>query len=344
MINFSTGPVTVLPSVSRVFAEPPISHRSPEFKAMFNSLTATISERLSVKETFIVTGSGTVANEIMVGQIALRGDRGLILSNGEFGERLVGQARRHRLEFDVLRAGWGDRFSTDEIETLLQTGEFKWILFCHCESSTGVINPLKKIEDLCKQYSCGLYVDCMSTFANMPLDLSGVNMATASSGKAIGSFAGLALVFSNQEIPEGHTLPVCLDLHHVKRTGGVPFTISSNLLVALHEAVKHNLAPGRWRQLAGYSQQIYELLNSMELVPFATPDSRVFTIAPTDTDVSVMAMQLDRLGLHLSYQSEYLLKRNWLQLAIFGTYTQAEIDHALKCLRAVCAGRKSLVV
>ncbi len=52
-------------------------------------------------------GSGTLANDVVAGQLSLLGGRGLILSNGEFGERLMDQARRLNLKFDALKFDWG---------------------------------------------------------------------------------------------------------------------------------------------------------------------------------------------------------------------------------------------
>jgi aspartate aminotransferase-like enzyme len=200
MIYLTTGPVTIIPEVMTAFAELPLSHRSQEFKDMYARLTGKISDKLGVKETYILTGSGTLANEIMIGQIGTRKEHGLILSNGEFGERLINQANRQQLDFETLVLDKGSIFDLHQIAGILSVGAVKWLLFCHCESSSGIINPFDEIIELCRKYGCAVYVDCMSTFANRPLNLEYVAMGTASSGKAVGGIAGLALVFCNAPV------------------------------------------------------------------------------------------------------------------------------------------------
>src|SRR5690606_30054205 len=146
---------------------------------------------------YLLTGSGTLANEVMLNEIKNKNQKGLILSNGEFGNRLIAQAWRHQILFDTYSIDWGKKFDTATIKKKLEQNDIHWILFCHCETSTGIINELQTIIELGKSFRCACFVDCMSTVGTMPLDLSGVSMATASSGKGLASVPGLAIVFSN---------------------------------------------------------------------------------------------------------------------------------------------------
>ncbi len=329
MINFTTGPVDILPSIKEALTAKPISHRSPEFAEMHSTVRATICQQLNVAESFIVVGSGTLANEMMIAQIALRKEKGLIVSNGEFGERLTDQAKRQQLNFETLRAQWGATIDMSRLTTLIERDEIKWILFCHCESSTGVVNPLAEITALCKLFSCDVYVDCMSTFGTIKTDLTDVSMATGSSGKGIGSIAGLAIIFCNQLVRTSASMPIYLDLLHVQKTNGIPFTISSNLLAGLCEAVKQNLNEARWLNLSALSARVYEKIHPLQLIPFGTPQNRIFTLAPQMANAKELGKTLYKKGIQLSYESEYLVKRNWAQLAIFGTYDDDDITSML---------------
>jgi aspartate aminotransferase-like enzyme len=58
-------------------------------------------------------GSGTLANDAIAAQLSLLDGRGLVLSNGEFGERLIDHARRFGLSFDVLKIEWGEAFTRE---------------------------------------------------------------------------------------------------------------------------------------------------------------------------------------------------------------------------------------
>lgn len=329
MINLTTGPVEQLPEVTEALANSCVSHRSEDFVAMHQQVVQTLCRQLQVQQTYILTGSGTLANEVMLAQIGLRNEPGLILSNGEFGERLINQANRHQLNFLQLKKNWGETFDLEKVILLLAGKNIRWLLFCHCESSTGIINQLEEITQLAKLYNCAVYVDCMSSFATRELNLQDVAMATASTGKAIGAIAGLALVFTNVKVLSGKHLPMYLDLLHFENADGIPFTISSRLLAALNKAVQLNLNPERWKTLDDISNQIYHRLNFLEVIPFAKPDSRIFTIVLKNTDAKKLGDQLLKQGIQLSYQSSYLVKRNWIELALFGCYKPEQIDFVL---------------
>jgi len=183
----------------------------------------------------------------------------------------------------------------------------------------------------------------MSSFATQSLDLSGVAIATASSGKGAAAVPGLALIFANIDIAPCRHTPIYIDLHHAQKNDGIPFTLSSILLSALHKSLQKILSPTHWNQLNIFSEIIYHRLSSLGLIPFATPQSRVFTIVPAGPDASSITHQLSHVGIQLSYQSQYLLERNWLQLAVFGNYTLAEIHQALDSLVEILANSNFFV-
>ncbi len=332
MINFTTGPIDTLPFVSDALRYSSISHRSIEFVDLYHEVSGSISEKLNVRETYLFSGSGTLANDVMIAQIGLRKEKGLILANGEFGERLIQQAGRQRLDFNVLKTEWGSPINVAQIVDAISLSGAKWLLLCHCETSTGFINPLNEIIENCASLSCDIYLDCMSTIGVIDLNLADVAMATASSGKGIGSYAGIALVLCNTEIISSSSVPLYLDLAYMKDSNGIPFTMLSNLLIALSRAVSCNLNENRYRQLSDYSSIVFSRLDSLNLIPFSTVESRVFTIVPEQKNVQNAIKYLSGKDISLSFQSRYLQRHNWFQMALFGTYTSEEIEYGLTCI------------
>jgi len=322
-INFSTGPVEIRKEVFEAMGKTPVSHRSPKFIKYFNSTVDNFKDSLNVKDIFILTGSGTLANEAMLWQIKAIKGKGLVLSNGEFGKRLRKQAKRINLKFESIKKNWGEEFDLEEIEKKIKTKKLDWILFPHCETSTGVVNDLESICNIAKKHKCKVYVDCMSSIGTMPLNLEGVELATASSGKGLGSFAGLALIFSNSEIKKHKKIPRYLDLN-IYKTKGIPFTISSNLIEALSISIGFNLSNSKYERISKQAEVIYNQLNETNLIPFAKKGTRVFTITP-NTNAEEIYYKLSEQGLTLSCQSSYLIKRNWLQVALFGNYEDNDI-------------------
>src|SRR5215470_7097879 len=98
-VNFLPGPVTVRREVRRAFEQAPESHRADAFVRDFQTTKQTLCELTGAENVELLLGSGTLANDIVAGQLSLEKRRGLVLSDGEFGARLIDQARRFNLDF-----------------------------------------------------------------------------------------------------------------------------------------------------------------------------------------------------------------------------------------------------
>src|SRR5437588_3748939 len=92
-VNFLPGPVTVRREVRRAFEQAPESHRADSFVKEFQGAKQVLCELVRAAKVELFLGSGTLANDVIAGQLSLEKKPGLILSNGEFGERLLDQAK-----------------------------------------------------------------------------------------------------------------------------------------------------------------------------------------------------------------------------------------------------------
>jgi len=161
----------------------------------------------------------------------------------------------------------------------------------------------------------------------MPVDLSKISMATASSGKGLGSIAGLAVIFSNVLPVSDGTVPNYFDLEFYSKCSGIPFTISSNMISALYEGCYIKLTQENYRLIELYSSEINYQLRKFHLLPFNS--YHVFTIQPTKNTAVDLAEELKRNGLLGSYESNYLMMRGWVQLALFSHYNNNQVDTTL---------------
>ncbi len=333
VVNLSTGPVAISSKVMNAFKEPPISHRSATFKKLYSKTTDLLSATFHVKQTFLLTGSGTLANEVMLQEIKHIDGKGLILSNGEFGERLIEQARRNNLNFIKNEVDWGKPFDKNEIKEIILRKSVKWILFSHCETSTGVINDMDRLLALAKSYNCLCFVDCMSTVGTMSLDFSAVAMATASSGKGLASVPGLAIIFSNIELSLRRKGPVYLDLMHYSINAGIPFTLSSNLVKALYVSIVQKLHHGHYKLIQNYGNQFFKILNDHGFVPFSDANTKVFTIVSSGKRKTDFYRYMKQKKLVLSNESKYLKSRGWCQLATLGYYSEKQLKFVLSSIK-----------
>ena len=152
----------------------------------------------------LLLGSGTLANDVVAGQLSSQPGKGLILANGEFGKRLIDHASRWRLDFDVYQRPWGQPFEPDAIERQLRG--IAWLWFVHCETSTGMLNDLETFRRLCRPRGIEICVDVISSLGTVPCDLRDVAFATGVSGKGLGAYPGIAMVF-HREPPESSRQP-----------------------------------------------------------------------------------------------------------------------------------------
>src|SRR5438445_4152984 len=211
-VNFLPGPVTVRREVRRAFEQAPESHRTEVFTRDFQATKQVLCELVRAGKVELLLGSGTLANDVIAGQLALEQKPGLVLSNGEFGERLLDHARRFGLDFDALAFPWGQAFDLAAVRQRLECAPAPGWLWCvHCETSTGLLTDLERLKGLCSEFQVKLCLDCVSTIGTMPVDLGGVWLASCASGKGLRSYPGVSMVFYHHDLAQGRRLlPRCL--------------------------------------------------------------------------------------------------------------------------------------
>ena len=346
--TFLPGPVTLRAGVAEALAAPPVSHRGEAFAAMFEAVREQLCTLTGARHVQLLLGSGTLANDAVAGQLALTGATGVVLSAGEFGERLADHAARAGLAAHVARQPWGEPFRRADVGAALDACPGAgWLWTVHCETSTGVLADLGMLRDVCTARGVRLCVDAISTLGTLAVDLRGVSLASGVSGKALGSVSGLAFVFHDGPLaPGAGRLPRMLDLDLYARAGGVPFTQSSPLVGALHAALT-SLVGGPDRYAAAAADAAW-LRADLRTRGFAvvTPESDaapgiVTFEAPHALGAARVGERLAAEGFEVSYQSGYLLDRGWLQVALMGAYPRHRLPALTAALSRIAAGQEN---
>ena len=343
LANYLPGPVDVHEDVRAAFQRDPVSHRSDAFLAEFCTTKRLLCELTSAQRVEILLGSGSLANDAVCAQLSLREERGLILSNGEFGDRLIDHAMRQRLDCEVYRVAWGEPFDYVEIRRrMLHNAALRWLWAAHCETSTGILNELDTLKRICVERGVKLCLDCISSIGAVPVDLTGVYLASCVSGKALASFPGLSMVFYDHEVaPAPTSLPRYFDLGYYAAQSGIPFTHSSNLVYALQTAL-HRI---RWQEkFVQIREAVMELRPRLReagfqiIAPDAYASPAVVTIAlPRDTSSPAIGLALQAAGYLLNYNCGYLLERNWIQICLMGEWSRHHLDALPDVLVDLCA-------
>ncbi|HLA71169.1 MAG TPA: aminotransferase class V-fold PLP-dependent enzyme [Steroidobacteraceae bacterium] len=336
--NFLTGPVALRPEVRAAFIAPPVSHRESAFLETMCRTRAALNSLVNATHVALMVGSGTLANDAVAAQLRCIDGSGLILSNGEFGERLVDHARRWGLRFAVEQQPWGEPFEWNRVRQLAQRCQPAWIWAVLTETSTGVANPMAELRALSESAGADLCLDAVSAIGLMPVDLRRVRFATAVSGKGLAAFPGLAAVFHDGRLASPAQVPRYLDLAGYEAAEGVPFTHSSNLVAALERSLALTSWPQKFESVRQKSQALRAALRRHSLPPLARDEDAapgIVTLAvPGTASAADVALALADDGIDVAYQSRYLHERNWLQIALMG-----EVDEtALRLLPGALAG------
>lgn len=324
-VTYLPGPVNMSTEVRLAMQTAPVSHRGAPFLKELAEVRRALCELTRARRVQLLLGSGTLGNDAVGGQLQVLGKRGLVLSNGEFGERLVNHASRWGLDFGVASEEWGRALSRDTIEAALDADpRIEWIWAVHCETSTGVINDLDMLRAICRKRRIRLCMDCISSIGAVPVDLRGIHLATGVSGKALGAPPGISLVFHNHEIGPSFTLPRYLDLGLYAETPGAPFTHSSNLLRALRAALAQRDRTIRSLAVKQDAAWLRDQLRAGGFRIVADDDETspaVTTIAlPHGLSSEELGTRVEADGFAISYRSEYLRSRNWIQICLMGNY------------------------
>ena len=340
-ISFLPGPVNLRPEIRAALDKLPLSHRCDKFKEEVALTKTLLCQLVRAQRVEILLGSGTLANDVIAAQLSLLAAPGIILNNGEFGSRLVDHARRFGLSFHALEIEWGGVFDREQVrQTLDRHRDARWLWAVACETSTGILNDVDWLKEICAGRGVKLCLDCISAIGTAPVDLQGVCLASCVSGKGLGAFPGLSMVFYHDAVaPRPDKLPRYLDLGYYAAQNGVPFTHSSNLLSALQAALKRYDSQQPFAEIVELSVWLRPKLRELGfdiLAPDAHASPAVITLAlPKSISSQKAGDQLQASGFLLSYQSEYLRDRNWIQICLMGDCSRQSLVALLTELRKV---------
>ncbi len=321
---FLPGPVEVQEPVRQALQVPPYSHRSERYVAQLQKAKRLLLAMTQGQAVEIFLGTGTLANDVVAAHIAELGGEGIILCNGEFGERLVKHAEAHHLNAHILRSPWGHATSLDALEKALRTHtNIRWLWSVHCETSTGQVQPLEAIQSLCDRHGVHTHWDAISSLGAIPCDFSRARMASSVSGKAIGALTGMAMVFYRPEalMKSAAPKPRYFELRYYADCDGIPFSGSSVFLEALVAALQTTKARlfSRRKEMGAW---LMERMVESPILLIAATENRapgIFTLQFPESISSLgLGRRLEKCGLLCNYAGDYLVKRNWLQICMMG--------------------------
>ena len=357
---FTPGPVMTSSAVKAVLLQPDIPHRQPVFEQYVRRIRQTLLRLAGADEGYtavVVSGSGTAANEAALSSIVKRDEEVLLLTNGEFGERLRGILEVYGYPLHVLDFGWAVPFDVRAVRRALdEHSAIGWVCMVYHETSTGMRNALGAVGELTAAAGRRLFVDCVSAMGGEPLDVvrDRVDVCTGVPNKAISGLPGVSFVIARRAcVPAlGEEVPrrnVYLNLQkHIEwadQAEQTPNTPSVQMFVALDAALQELEAEGlevriaRYRECAGILRGGLERLGLRLLLP---PEHRSNTVTtaflPPTLDVGEFIGAMDAQGYVLYPGKGPLLAQHCFQVANMGWIRPEDCRRLLKVLETTLRG------
>ena len=352
---FTPGPVNVAQNVREAICKQDICHREIDFDYLLQSIENKLLTLFEIKNradyrAVVITGSGTAANESMLSSVVERKNI-LILSNGEFGERLHNISKIHNENTFLLEFNWGEELSLKKIKDFLQIQKIDVIAMVHHETSSGMLNPLEKIGKLAKSHGAIFIVDCVSSAGAEVIDLEKCNITfcSSSSSKAIGSYPGLSFVVGEtQEFEKLKNLPIksmYLNLYKfydfIKTFSQTPNTPAVHLFYALNQALSNILNEGiqnRYANLRDKANKLRQGMLSLGL-KFVINQKDMCSIlttvyTPSHIDVGVLRQKLREKSI-IIYEGKGCFKNRAFQVGNIGDLSFTDIQYFLDSLKKV---------
>ncbi len=250
------GPTPLPPEVRAALSTPMVSHRSQAFRGLLHRLDQTIRPLLGTEQqVLLLTTSGTGGLEAAVVNMVEPGDHVLSLSTGFFGERFASIAARYGATVDFLRSQPGCPVDPTMVAQRLSERSYRAVLVTHCETSTGVLNPIADIAAAVdrSQERPLLLLDGVSSLGAVPLDMDGlrIDVVVTASQKAWMTPPGLAMIALSerawQRVEQCSTPRYYLDLIAARSSGirgETPWTPGLSLMYGLEAALSLIKAEG----------------------------------------------------------------------------------------------------
>lgn len=229
-----------------------------DYKAITQKIRAQLLELAGVKKedytVVLMQGSGTFAVESVMTSTIAKDNKALIITNGAYGERIVKMAEYIGLNYRQYSVNYDQYPNEDEIKRILEEDEdITHMVMVHCETTTGILNPLDMVSQLAKDFGKTFIVDAMSSFGGVEINLSSlkIDYLVSSANKCIQGVPGFGFVIAKIDkllACEGNARSLSLDLYdqwkNMDKDGKWRYTSPTHVVAAFSKAIDELMAEG----------------------------------------------------------------------------------------------------
>jgi len=273
---FTPGPLTTSQTVKQAMLRD-LGSRDREFIDLVRRVCQSLLDVAGVShddgyEAILMQGSGTFGIESVIGSTVPRNGKMLVVINGAYGDRVANICDVLGIRTTILKYAENERPNAADVENALtDDGTVTNVTVVHCETTTGIVNPIEDIGRVVKKHGKVYFVDSMSAFGAVSFDFGacGIDYLVSSANKCIEGVPGFSFVICRRDTllaTEGYARSLSLDLpaqwKGLQSNGQFRFTPPTHALLAFDQALRELEAEGGVEGRAARYRANYERLTA----------------------------------------------------------------------------------
>nr|WP_286170926.1 2-aminoethylphosphonate--pyruvate transaminase [Bacillus sp. NTK071] len=277
-ILLNPGPATTTDTVKHAQIVADICPRESDFGDTMTSVSQALTEFVgnpNEYSTILFGGSGTAAVESILSSV-VDNEAIVIVNNGAYGKRMLKIATIYGLNVLEYDSPLESGIDLTKLELLIKNASvtISHLVIVHCETTTGLLNNIEAVGNICKKHNIAMIVDAMSSYGAIPIDMKRMNVSylAASSNKNLQGMAGISFVIANNEQlekakeikPRNLYLNLYEQYQHFAKTKQMRFTPPVQTLYALQQAILETQWEGIERRYTRYSKTWQTLINGIK--------------------------------------------------------------------------------
>lgn len=281
-ILLNPGPATTTDTVKKAQVVPDICPREKEFCIIIDEIREGLTKIVNGDENYtcvLFGGSGTAGMDAVINSVIPEGKKVLIINNGAYGERLCQIADAYNIDKIELKFDWDKIADINKIKEILESDKtISHIAVVHHETTTGILNPIKEIGSLAKDYNLSLITDTISSFAGIKIDIkeNNIDFLISTSNKCIQAMAGVCFIICKKTELEktkdykkrSFYLNLYQQYKYFKETGEMQFTPPVQTIYALQQAIKEFFEEGAENRYNRYKRSNEVLVKGLKKLGF----------------------------------------------------------------------------
>ena len=352
MLLLNPGPVTLSERVRRSLALPDLCHRESEFFDLQDEarsrLLAVYGLNPAEWTAVLMTGSGTAAVESMMASVVPEKGRVLIVENGVYGERIAQMCAQYRIPHERVIGSWMEapdvRAIAARLDAAAADSPFTHVSVVHHETTTGRLNDLRPLADLCRSWDLTLLLDGVSSFGAEALDFAQGRLAAvaAAANKCLHGVPGVSFVIVKREaLAQAASRTYYLDLGRLARLQdqrNTPFTPAVHAYYALVEALREfdeeGGRPARYRRYEALAEQAREGLATLGIKTVIPPGESSVVLRSYHLPTGLTYTKLHdalKAGGFVIYAGQGDLAKTLFRISTMGDLAAGDIDRLLTC-------------